>query len=150
MLPVGRHSFARGLGEMRIIVVEAHSAFCEEGTNCITLSSPCCSAFKSGHQNTACLQGKLLTFPRGKMAQCRGLGRSPEFTALEGKRSGQLEVIRTEELHLQWYALPLAGQSWAPGEAMAIQKLAFSGMNSACYLGQTIPLLRACVSSSVK
>lgn len=66
---------------MRVIVVEAHSAFCEEGTKCITLSGPCCSAFKSGHQDPACLQGELLTFPRGKMARCRNLGRSLEFVA---------------------------------------------------------------------
>ena len=34
---VGRLGFARRLREMRAVVVEAHSGFCEEGTNCILL-----------------------------------------------------------------------------------------------------------------
>ena len=79
VLPVGRHSFARGLEEIKVIVVEAHLAFCKEGTNCITLSRSCCSMFKSGHQGTAYFEGRLLTFPRGKMAQCQSLGRSLEL-----------------------------------------------------------------------
>ena len=37
---VGRLSFARRLGEMGDMVVEAQLTFCEEGTNCITFSRP--------------------------------------------------------------------------------------------------------------
>lgn len=143
MLPVGRHSFARGLGEMRVIVVEAHSVFCEEGTNCITLSSPCCSAFKSGHQDIACLQGKLLTFPRGKMAQCQDLGRGFEFVAPWRKEFWGDGGEQHWGAALSWEILGL-------GEGMAIQSLAFSRMSCAHYLRQAIPpLMRACVPSSV-
>ena len=71
---------------MKVIVVEAHLAFCEEGTNCITLSRSYCSVFKSGHQDTAYFQGRLLTFPRGKMAQCQSLGRRLEFIVPWRKR----------------------------------------------------------------
>lgn len=145
MLPVGRHGFTRGLGEMRVIVVEAHSAFCEEGTNCITLSSPCCSVLESGHQDTACLQEKLLTFPRGKMAQCPGLGRCPEIIVPWKK------AFWVDEGDKHWGAVPglvCTAPSWpilGPGwEGHNHTDAGLLWDESACYLGQVTPALDMC------
>lgn len=133
---VGTLNFARKFGEMRAIVVEAHSAFCEGGTNCISLSMPEIVDIR----RLNAFRGDWLLFLDVKLLSNEALVGALSFFSLWRKTFWAGWRCNC------WGAKPgllCTAHNWmiqGPGDDMATKTIIFSSKNSMCFLGLAAPL----------